>query len=266
LAVGPAYRVDQRPERCQTAGARDFNAAERYYQIALQNSAAIGDEAIRERLTMGLRSGRVCQLTQRGEADEALRVAEPLLAHYNDVYARIGRLTPAQGAIWICVADALRQLGRFDEAIRIAEIFRERCVALKRIAPRAGCDSRAVAMRALAELDAGRIADAKATMREHLDGAPMDPHDGRAINVYSRLLIASGRTAEAIEALRASYGYWLSIQPGSPYAAETLYWFGRAYLAAGDPRGRWMIEQARHRLAASPAAHHRRLAAGHAVP
>jgi len=247
------------------AGARDFKAAENYYQKALQNSSAIPEAAIRDRLTMGLRNGRVCQLTQRGDADEAVKVAMPLLDYYNDVYAKLGRLTPAQGAIWICTADALRQLGRFEEAIRIAETFRVRCVELLRIAPRSGCAPRAAAMRAMVELDAGRVADALATIGDQLNRPP-DPLDPRLPVVLGRLLLVAGRSPEAVGILRDSYGRWLSMQPDSPYAAESLYWFGRAYLGAGDGRGRWMVEQARQKLAASPVASHRRLAAGHAVP
>lgn len=92
----------------------------------MENSKAIPEAAIRERLTLGTRIGRVCQLLQRGEAAEAVRVAAPLIARFNDDYARIGRLTPNQGTIWICASDALRQLGRYDEAIMIAETFAER--------------------------------------------------------------------------------------------------------------------------------------------
>lgn len=247
------------------AGARDFKAAEHYYQKALQNSAAIPEEAIRDRLTMGLRNGRVCQLAQRGEADEAVRLAMPLLDYYNDVYAKLGRLTPAQGGIWICTADALRQLGRFDEAIRIAETFRVRCVELLRIAPSSGCAPRAAAMRAMVELDAGRVADALATIGDQLDRPPA-PRDPRLPIVLGRLLLAADRAPKAVEVLRDSYGGWLSMQPDSPYAAESLYWFGRAYQAVGDKRGGRMVAQARQRLATSPVATHRRLAAGHAVP
>ena len=253
------------------AGARDFEAAERYYQLAMDNVRAFPEEAIRERQTQGLRNGRVCQLMQRGEAAEAMKVAEPLIAYYNDVYAKVGRLTPAQGGIWICTADALRQLGRYDEAIRIADTFAERCIELLKIAPKATCAPRAYVMRALAQLDAGRIDDAQATVREHLADAWPEllsamNREGRAVKVYARLKIATGRAAEAVEILRDDYGRWLSTQPSSPYAAEALYWLGRAYQAVGDKRGDWMVPQARRELAKSPVATHRRLAAGQAIP
>jgi serine/threonine protein kinase len=248
------------------AKARDFEAAERYYQIAIENARAFPEAAIRDRLTLGLRNGRVCQLGQRGEAAEAVRAAEPQLAYYNAAYARVGRLTPDQGNVWICVADALRQLGRYDEAIAIADTFAERCVALLRIAPRAKCAPRAYAMRALVQLDAGRVDDALATMRDRIGDDWPDRRESRVAITYGRLLLASGRAPDAVGMLRDDYGRWLSLQPGSPYAAESLYWFGRAYQAAGDKRGRWMVEQARQQLAKSPVAPHRRLAAGHAVP
>ena len=248
------------------AGARDFEAAERLYLIAVDNARAFPEDAIRERATLGLRNGRVCQLTQRGDAEEAVRVAEPLIAYYDKAYAKFGRLTPDQGGIWICTADAMRQLGRYDEAIAISDTFAERCIALRRIVPTSDCAVRAYAMRALAQLDAGRVADAIDTMKEHLAGAPLPERDPRTTLTFSRVLLASGRSAEAAEVLRENYGRWLSMQPGSPYAAEALYWFGRAYLAVGDKRGRWMVEQARQQLVKSPVAPHRRLAAGDAVP
>jgi hypothetical protein len=50
------------------------------------------------------------------------------------------------------------------------------------------------------------------------------------------------------------------VQPDSVYAAESLYWFGRAYQSVGNKRGDWMVAQARSKLATSPVATHRRLA------
>jgi serine/threonine-protein kinase len=244
-------------------GARDFDTAERYYQLAVANAQAIPEQSIRDRRTQGLRNGRVCQLMQRGEAAAAVEAAQPMIAFYNDVYAKHGRLTPAQGAIWICTADALRQLGRYDEAIQVADTFGQRCRELKRIVPGSDCEARALAMRALAQLDAGRSDAAQDTIRAALDQYPAsgrDGRDGRLRHVRVRLLIASGRGAEAVELMRQDYGTWLSVQPDSVYTAESLYWFGRAYQSVGDRRGDWMVAQARRRLAASPVATHRRLA------
>ena len=132
-----------------STGARDVEAAERYYQKAIENVQAFPEEAIRDRLTAGLRLGRVCQLAQRGDAAEAARVAEPLIAGFNADYARINRLTPNQGAIWICYSDALRQLGRYDEAVKAAHTFAERCRAILRFAPGARCEHRALSAKAV---------------------------------------------------------------------------------------------------------------------
>jgi tetratricopeptide (TPR) repeat protein len=247
-------------------GARDFDTAERFYQIAVANAAAIPEQSIRDRRTQGLRNGRVCQLLQRGEAAAAVEAAQPMIQFYNGVYARHGRLTPAQGAIWICTADALRQVGRYDEAIQIADTFGQRCRELRRIVTKSDCEARALSMRAVAELDAGRRASAEETLRRLAEQYPegaRDVRDGRLRQARVRLLIASGaraEAAEAVELMRQDYGNWLTVQPSSIYAAESLYWFGRAYQAAGDRRGDWMIRQAREQLAKSPVATHRRLA------
>jgi tetratricopeptide (TPR) repeat protein/tRNA A-37 threonylcarbamoyl transferase component Bud32 len=250
-------------------GARDFDTAERYYQIAMANAAAIPEQSIRDRRTQGLRNGRVVQLMQRGEAAAAVEAAQPMLEYYNQVYARHGRLTPAQGTIWIATADALRQLQRYDEAIAVADTFAQRCRELVRIAPGANCETRALALRALIQLDAGRkdaAVDTLQTLRERYPNAGRaggDNRDGRLRQANVRLLIAFGgraEAAEAVELMRQDYGNWLSVQPTSVYAAESLYWFGRAYQAAGDRRGDWMARQAREHLAKSPVATHRRLA------
>ena len=52
--------------------AGDFDAAERYYQLAVANAQAIPEQSIRDRRTQGLRNGRVVQLMQRGEAAAAV--------------------------------------------------------------------------------------------------------------------------------------------------------------------------------------------------
>lgn len=52
-----------------------------------------------------------------------------------------------------------------------------------------------------------------------------------------------------------------TLAPKSPYTAEALHWLGRAYVAAGEARGRAMVDQGRPVLAQSPVASHRRLAA-----
>jgi hypothetical protein len=103
------------------------------------------------------------------------------------------------------------------------------------------------------------------TMQTLVDRYPTsgrDGRDGRLTLARARLLIATGRGPEAVEVMRRDYGRWLSLQPSSVYAAESLYWFGRAYQAAGDKRGGWMVKQAREQLAKSPVSYHRALAGG----
>ena len=69
---------------------------------------------------------------------------------------------------------------------------------------------------------------------------------------HGRALLANGRAAEALEPLRKSYGFWLGHDPKSVWAAEAEYWFGQAYIASGDvKRGRWMVAEAKRRLATS---------------
>ena len=245
-----------------STGARDVEAAERYYQKSMENLGAFPEESLRNRLTVGLRIGRVCQLVQRGEAAEALQIAEPLIAAFNADFARINRLTPNQGTIWICTSDALRQLGRYDEAIEVAQTFADRCRALLRFAPGGRCEFRALSAKAVAELDAGRLADARATLAARIKIAPTQDGDPRFPLAFGRVMIATGRGAEAIDVLRDNYGHWLSTQPDSPFTAEALYWFGRAYQAAGDRRGDWMVPQAQRALAKSPVSYHRALATG----
>ena len=242
-------------------GARDLVLAERYYQAAVANALAIPDEALRDRLTVNLRVGRVCQLGQRGDADAAVQLAATLIAGIDADYARAGRLTPSEGSFRICLADALRQLGRFDEATQTARTFRERCRESGQTGIAGGCEGRALVVEALVELDAGHLDAARTAIEARLSISREWENDGRFRIAYARVLLADGRAADAIEPLRLNYGNWLSLNPNTPYAAEALYWFGRAYLATGDKRGRRMIAQARRELAKSPVATHRALAA-----
>jgi hypothetical protein len=102
---------------------------------------------------------------------------------------------------------------------------------------------------------------------EERDRYPRSPNINPDVGmVRGRLRLASGQAKESIEAFRLSYGYWLaSSDPRGIYAAETEYWLARAYLAVGDPRGKWMLDEARRTLASSPLGHHRALAS-HPVP
>ena len=88
-------------------------------------------------------------------------------------------------------------------------------------------------------------------------------NDPIATLAYGRALLENGRAREAVGALRVAYGSWLtSPVPRSVFAAEAEYWFGRAYLAVGDERGRWMVAEARRTLATSELKSHQALARG----
>lgn len=243
-------------------GARDFAAAGRFYQSAIENSEAIAEPALRERLTTTARMSRVCLLAQLGEAEAAEQTAVPLIAYSDAVYAKIARLTPRQGELWTCLSNAQRQQGRYVEALRTLQTFIERCRTTK-LSPELVllCEGEALIERALVELATGRITAAQATIEERLAmSRDMERHPTYAL-AYARVMLATGRAAEAMEPLRKNYTTWLSLQPDSPYTAEALYWYGRANDAVGEQRGRVMVTQASEALATSPIKSHQRLAA-----
>jgi tetratricopeptide (TPR) repeat protein len=237
----------------------DWALAERFYQSAIENSEAIPEPELRARMMRGTRQERVCHLAQRGDAEEAQRLTAPLKAEFDAEFARMGRLTPGQGAFWLCLSDAQRQQGHYDEAARTAQTLVERCGATVAVMPGIRCVPWALAALATIHLDAGRIDEARAAMERRLKFPRGGLFDLLSF-AHPRILIADGRATEAIEPLRRTYGHWLSTRPDSPYAAEALYWFGQAYRATGDLRGRWMVAQARQALAKSPNEAHRRLA------
>jgi hypothetical protein len=122
-----------------------------------------------------------------------------------------------------------------------------------------------LAWRGLAELDAGRPAQALAWAEQAMPliEAQLWIDSVDVPLAYGRALLANGRAAEAHEPLRQSYGFWLGHDPKSVWAAEAEYWFGQAYIASGDvKRGRWMVAEAKRALAKSPYKLHQRLVAG----
>ncbi|MGH6624823.1 MAG: hypothetical protein ACREBN_12655, partial [Burkholderiaceae bacterium] len=244
--------------------ARDLSAAERFHRSAMENAEAIPEPALRGRFTALGRISEVCLLAWQGQAEAAEQAAAPLIAESDVVYAKIGRLTPRQGELWTCLSSALRQQQRYPEALRTLRTYVERVRATK-LSPdlnvRAG-EGEALIERALIELETDQIDAARATIEARRTmSADLGSHPTYAL-AYGRVLLATGRAAEAVEPLRKNYETWLSLQPESPYTAEALYWLGRANEAGGKPRGREMVAQAKATLANSPVEPHRRLAAG----
>ena len=241
---------------------RDVDAAERYYQSAVENSQAIVDPTLREGLTRRLAMNRVCLLAQRGDVDAAEQFSVPMVARFNAEFSQLGRLSPGQNNFWSCLSFAQRENGRYAEAVRTAQTIVERCRANK-TAARIACEARPLREQALAELDWGRNTEALATMQERLKSARKLDGDPNAALVYGRALLANGRAQEAIEPLRMAYGSWLSVgQPNHVFAAEVEFWFGQAWIANGEvKRGRWMVAEAKRTLAQSPLPSHRALAA-----
>ncbi len=227
----------------------------------MDNAEAIPEPELRQRLTLLARIGQVCLHAQSGEYDAAVRVAAPLIAYSDAVYAKVRRLTPRQGALWTCLSQAQRQQGQFDQALKTLGDFIERC-ATTPLSPTLalGCEGEALIERALIELDTGRVADAQATIAERMAMSRETAEHRTYALAHGRVLLAGGEAAQAIEPLRRHHDEWAALQPDSPYTAEALYWLGRAHLSAGEARGRSMIEQARETLASSPVRSHRRLA------
>jgi tetratricopeptide (TPR) repeat protein/tRNA A-37 threonylcarbamoyl transferase component Bud32 len=241
-------------------GRRDYRTAERFFQIALDNARAIPEPALRDRLTFGLRSGQICLMAQRGDGAEAVPLAMPLKAQLDATFERLGRITPDDGVFWTCLSHAQRLSNNAAAALQTAQTFLHRCRLTMKTAPALFCAQRALSSIALAQLELGQIDPARESVEQRLALSNRYQGDPNFALAYGRVLLATGQVAESIEVLRKLYGNWLSEHPESPYTAEALYWFGKAYLAGGDQRGRWMVPQARAALAKSPVALHRSLA------
>jgi tetratricopeptide (TPR) repeat protein len=242
--------------------ARQLPLAVRLHEQVMANTAALPESALRERLTRVARTGQLCLLAEAGDYEAAMRVAAPLVADSDAVYAKVRRLTPRQGDLWTCLSRAHREQGRHDEALTTLATFIERC-ATTRLSPQIAlsCRGDALIERALVELDTGRIADANATLAERLAMSPETAEHRTYALAHGRVLLASGQVAKSIDPLRRHHDEWAKLAPESPYTAVALYWLGRAHLAAGEARGRAMVDEARPVLAQSPVASHRRLAA-----
>jgi len=244
----------------------DYALAEHYYQSAMENSKAIVDAPLRERLTRPAAVRRVCLLTQRGELDEAERFAAPIMEAVETDYHETPRMKQlGERWLYICTSFTQRMQGRYDDAVRTMQTFLPRCLALGLDELPSGPGSLCipgVALKALAELDAGRPAEALATLQrqENLDKLVLKGRSNLQL-AYGRALLANGRAAEALEPLRITYGENLDSRDRF-YVAELEYWFGQAWIANGEAkRGRWMVAEAREQLAKSPFPNHRALAA-----
>jgi tetratricopeptide (TPR) repeat protein len=218
---------------------------------ALVHAAAMPPGEARSR-TMGiLRLAQIRVLILQGTTEEAEALAAQFL---------IEPLCCEQ-TLHLLRSYALRLGGRFDEAARAAD------QAISMARAKGGLFEQAwlLAWRGLAELDAGRPAQALAWAEQAMPliEAQLWIDSVDVPLAYGRALLANGRAAEALEPLRQSYGFWLGHDPKSVWAAEAEYWFGQAYIANGDvKRGRWMVAEAKRALAKSPFKLHQRLAAG----
>ena len=218
---------------------------------ALVHAAAMPSGEARSRTMGTLRMAQVHVLILQGATEEAEALAAQFL---------IEPLCCEQ-TLHLWRSYALRLGGRFDEAARAAD------QAISMARAKGGLFEQAwpLAWRGLAELDAGRPAQALASAEQAMSlmaeaRLSIDSADVRL--AYGRALLANGRAAEALEPLRQSYGFWLGHDPKSVWAAEAEYWFGQAWIANGDAkRGRWMVAEAKRALAASPFKTHRALAA-----
>jgi tRNA A-37 threonylcarbamoyl transferase component Bud32 len=242
----------------------DAAAAERFFQATEGNAAAILDVDLRERFLRIARIHHVCILTRQGRVEAAEASAALIKAELDAEFARIGRLAPSpfhQAVFWRCLSTAQRRQERTSEAIQTAQRLIDRC-SVSKLPGSTRCQARGWLARAEAEVDSGQYTAALQSLAERRKqprGSGLWPDHPLTAG---RALLGLGRVDDAIKSLQLAYGSWLaSSDPRGPYAAEAEYWLARAYLAAGDARGRWMIAEAQQTLAKSPLKHHRALAA-----
>jgi tetratricopeptide (TPR) repeat protein len=214
------------------------------------HAAALSAGKIKSRMLSSSGAAQAEALLLQGKAQEAEALAAQLLVepHCCEDWLHASR------------SRALRLEGRFDEALEAAE--KAVSIGSRRVPL-----SHLLAERGMAELESKNPAKALASLEEAMRSAP--PPDARTFAsswplvslAYGRVLLANHRPAEAVEALRQSYGLWLGQDAKSVWAAEAEYWFAQAYIANGDvKRGRWMLTEAKRALATSPYQAHRALA------
>jgi tetratricopeptide (TPR) repeat protein len=246
-------------------GDRNDALAERYYGHVQANLEAIPEPALRGRLTLEARAGRVCQLVKRGDAAGAEALGTPLLAEFLADHARQRRSTPLALGTAVCLSDARRHLGQHESAIADLNAVLEMCRSAPPVWAR-GCAARPYAALVAVQMDLGRLDAARDAAERRLALDDSQGNEPRFAVGYGRLLIASGRAAEAVPWLQQADDGFRDLALDIPEVAEVRYWLGQARLASGDAQGQALVEQARPRLAASPLSWHRRLAAATTRP
>ena len=214
------------------------------------HAAAMPAGEIRSRMLSNIGVTQVIGLIQQGQLEEAEALADQLL------------MDPrcCEQSLHMHRSEALRLSGRFEAAALAAD----RALSVARSKRVDGFElAQHLTARGSAELELNHRAQALATLEEAISLAPL-PQSAIFLSLaYGRALLTNGRAAEALEALRQSYGFWLGHDPKSVWAAEAEYWFGQAWIANGDAkRGRWMVAEAKRALAKSPFKLHQRLVAG----
>jgi tetratricopeptide (TPR) repeat protein/tRNA A-37 threonylcarbamoyl transferase component Bud32 len=246
-------------------GERDDAKAEGYYRQVQENLEAIPEPALRERLTLAARVGRVCQLAKRGDASGAETLGAPLLAEFLAGHASSGRSTPLALGTAICLSDAKRHFGRHEAAIEDLKAVLEMCRSAPPVWAR-GCAARPYTALVSVLLDLGRLDEARDAAERRLAVVSGYGGEPRFAVGYGRVLIASGRAGEAVVWLQQAHDGFRDVAPEVPEVAEVRYWLGQARLANGDAQGRTLVEQARPMLAASPLNWHRQLATAKTRP
>jgi tetratricopeptide (TPR) repeat protein len=237
---------------------KDIETAQEYRSKAVENAAAIADPELRAKLYRPVAMSDVCLLNHSGKPDEAQRAAQEALRTWQE--QPDARLTYPEVMVLLCLSYAQREVGRYDDAARTAQELLERCHEYGESGvPR--CRNRGSLALARARLDSGNADEALAILEERLKlPLRMDLNPESAL-ARGRALLEVGRIAESTVLLKRLQDHWrASLTPDSAYAAEADYWLGKAYVTAGDKRGKSLIAEAKRVLVGSPLASHRRLA------
>jgi tetratricopeptide (TPR) repeat protein len=234
---------------------RQLDRAGNLVQRALENGPVFPEEKLRQRFVRRVVPGQVAWLAFSGDTEAAEMLASKEESAADTFYA-----------YWLRIGQsfAQRQNGHYTAAIATARKLEEACPQVRNINPDF-CVAEARALRAVAQLDAGDQTAALASANEALeqqDIYALPPQAADFQILIGRVHLANGMAKEALEPLRQAYGLWLGHDPKSVWAAEAEYWFGQAWIANGDERGRWMVAEAKRTLATSKLKSHQALARG----